>query len=215
MSKLSSILLLTSTLVITSINAVPSEMKNITINENLEIPTIIQEKIIDDIEYIKANSEPKVEFVSTISEDARGLLVETLEPEPEPEKDYVEIRVVASFYTGLEEENGDGLGGKNAIGGYLSKTSVAIPRHDELVTYGMEIEFERFSDGYMRDYNGQYLTRIADDTGNPKHIRVREDGVYRMDIYCPKLANEDKDQYWSRVNSYGKYETTAKVYLKK
>lgn len=64
----------------------------------------------------------------------------------------------------------------------------------------------------MEDYEGKYLIRIADDTGNPSHIRKMEDGTYRLDVFCPRLPNETDADYHKRVNAYGKTKTTIKVY---
>lgn len=194
------------------------------LNQNIVSPVSFEyENTLElmDEEYIARLEESQKEpynFISTISESIRGNLMvgEQKEVKKEEKKDYVMIDVIVSYYTSVEEENGNGLEGRNAIGGYLSNTSIAIPRVTEnsIVKYGSVIEFEDLGEAYMKDYNGKYLKRIADDCGSPKHIRIREDGVYRMDIYCPKFPNESKSQYIKRVNNYGKYKTTAKVYLK-
>lgn len=153
--------------------------------------------------------QSKKEFVSIFAEE----VLEEYEVEEVVyvEPDYVTINVVVSYYTGVEEENGKGYAGRNAIDGYLSSTSVAIPRNG-IIKYGMKLEFENLGEKYMKDYNGQFLERIADDCGSPQHIRVREDGIYRMDIYCPEIAGETEEQYKIRVNNYGKYETICKVF---
>lgn len=164
-----------------------------------------------EIEINTENTEQK-EFISIIAESALGY--EIVGDDKEEEKDYVTLDVIVSYYTSLPEENGVNYGGRNAIGGYLTNTSVAIPRTG-IIEYGMTLEFESMSEAYMKDYNGKYLTRVADDCGSPSHIRVREDGVYRIDIYCPKFSYESDSQYYRRVNNYGKHQTTCKVYLKK
>lgn len=197
------------------------------LNQNIVSPVSFeyenQLELMDE-EYMAKLEESKKEpynFISTISQSMNGELmigekVEIKEKKKEENKDYVTIDIIVSYYTSVEEENGNGLEGRNAIGGYLSNTSIAIPRVTEnsIVKYGSVIEFEDLGEAYMKDYNGKYLKRIADDCGSPKHIRIREDGVYRMDIYCQRLPNESRSQYIKRVNNYGKYKTTAKVYLK-
>lgn len=78
--------------------------------------------------------------------------------------------------------------------------------------FGTKIEFEQLAPQYMIDYDGEYMVRIADDTGNPNHIRKMEDGTYRLDVFCPKLPNETDTEYYDRVVAYGKTETKIKVY---
>lgn len=170
--------------------------------------TLINEKPIIEVEVEVEDKEES--FVSIFAEAMleEYEIVEEIYNEP----DYVTINVVVSYYTKLEEENGEGYAGRNAIDGYLSNTSVAIPRNG-IIEYGMKLEFEDLGVLYMADYDGQYLERIADDCGNPSHIRVREDGVYRIDIFCPELEGEIEEEYKARVNRYGKHETTCKVYL--
>lgn len=166
---------------------------------------------------IREEEKEVKEFVSIFAESVLDEYEIVTDPEIEDdtvkEEKYITLDVVVSYYTSLPEENGVNYGGRNAVGGYLSSTSIAIPRNG-IIKYGMTVEFESLGETYMKDYNGQYLTRIADDCGSPKHIRVREDGVYRMDIYCPKFSYESDEQYKARVNNYGKYRTTCKVYTK-
>ena len=175
----------------------------------------------DEIDvYEEAMKEDEIQFVSIMAESALdeytvvGDEEEEEVPVEENNEEYVEINVVVSYYTGVDDENG-GYEGMNALGGRLTETSIAIPRPREnsLVKYGTIIEFDDLGESYMNDYNGKHLTRIADDCGNVKHIRIREDGVYRMDIYCPRFKNESISEYKKRVTSYGKYSTTAKVLL--
>lgn len=119
---------------------------------------------------------------------------------------------IVSYYTYLPQETGSG-DGITASGKKVSSTSLAIPRKDDILKFGTIVEFDKLSDGYMKDYNGKYLTRIADDTGNPKNIRKVDDFTYRVDVFCPRLENETDEQYHKRVYSYGKTTTKIKVYL--
>lgn len=184
--------------------------------ENLDSEYLI-EPVVASVELTDTKQSTNTEyneFVSTIAEFALEMKEEERQKSNQiKKKNYIDIDVEVTYYTGLASENGSKNAGKNAIGGYLSNTSIAIPRKDDLVKYGTKIEFSNLGKKYMDDYNGKHLIRIADDCGRPKHIRVREDGVYRMDVYCPRIGNETDDEYWSRVDSYGKYKTTAKVYL--
>ena len=147
-------------------------------------------------EKVKINKEVKVtkeeEFVSTIAE------MMTM-PEEE-KKEYIEVKAICTFYTSLASCNGDNLG-LTASGKYLSNTSIAIPRKS--MPYGTKIEVEGIG------------TRYADDCGSTKHIRIMEDGTYRFDVYMPRIKGESDSQYKKRVVSYGKLETTAKIYYVK
>lgn len=198
---------------------------NITSSSPVPVHDIQQEeqvsvvRMIEDIESHKPEKEDDIEFISIMAEsvlDEYTIVGDEEEiPEQEDKEEYVEIDVIVSYYTSSADENG-GYTGMNALGGRLTETSVAIPRPKEnsLVQYGTVIEFDDLGEAYMDDYNGKHLTRIADDCGNVNHIRIREDGVYRMDIYCPRFKNESISEYKKRVISYGKYSTTAKVLLK-
>lgn len=127
------------------------------------------------------------------------------------EQEYNEYNAIVSYYTYLPECTGNGLG-ITASGVKVSETSVAIPRKDNVLKFGTKIEFVTLAPKYMEDYDGKYLTRIADDTGSPKYIRKMENGTYRLDVFCPKLPNETDKEYHKRVNSYGKTQTKIKVY---
>ena len=129
--------------------------------------------------------------------------------EEQEQESYIEKNAIVSYYTHLPDEGG-GLG-ITASGNKVSNTSVAIPRKDDLLNFGDTIIFEDLSPKYMADYDGQHLTRVADDTGNPKYIRKVDDNTYRLDVYCPKLPNETNLEYKKRVLSYGKTETKIKI----
>lgn len=127
------------------------------------------------------------------------------------EQEYNEYDAIVSYYTYLPECTGNGLG-ITASGVQVSETSVAIPRKDNILKFGTKIEFGTLAPKYMEDYDGKYLTRIADDTGSPKHIRKMGNGTYRLDVFCPRLPNETDKEYHKRVNSYGKTQTKIKVF---
>lgn len=119
--------------------------------------------------------------------------------EEEEENNYVEINVEISFYTALIEENSS-LGGIDAQGNTLTWGTIAVPRSVEL---GTKFEIE--------GYEG--TTFVARDRGSVKHIRIKEDGTYRIDLFCPRKQGESDTQYWERVNAYGKITRTAKMYI--
>lgn len=127
----------------------------------------------------------------------------------EEKKKEITKNVIVSYYTHLPDEGG-GLG-ITASGEKVSNTSVAIPRKDDLLQFGDTIIFETLSPKYMKDYNGQYLTRVADDTGNPRHIRKIDNNTYKLDVYCPKLPNETNSAYKKRVKEYGITNTRIKI----
>lgn len=113
-------------------------------------------------------------------------------------EEYIEVKAICTFYTSLESCNGSGNSGKNAVGGCLNKTSIAIPRNS--MPYGTVIEIDKIG------------TKVADDCGNGKYIKINEDGSYRFDIYVPRLHGENDKEYKERVLMIGKLETMAKIY---
>lgn len=117
----------------------------------------------------------------------------------EEEEEYVEIDVEISFYTALKEENSP-HGGVDAQGNPLIWSTIAVPRSVELGTL-FDI------DGY------EGTTFVARDRGSKKHIRIKEDGTYRIDMFIPRKSGENDREYWQRVNDYGKIKRKAKMYI--
>lgn len=117
----------------------------------------------------------------------------------EEEKKYIEIDVELSFYTSLIEEN-TSHGSVDAQGNPLEWGTIAVPRSIEL---GTKFDIE--------GYEG--TTFVARDRGSKKHIRIKEDGTYRIDMFVPRKDGEDDDTYWERVNNYGKVKRKAKMYI--
>ena len=126
------------------------------------------------------------------------LEAERLAKEQEAKKNGKTINIEISFYTDLIEENSH-LGGIDAQGNPLIWGTIAVPRSVELGT-----KFE------IKGYEG--TTFVARDRGSIKHIRIKEDGTYRIDMFIPRQNGEDDDQYWLRVNNLGKVKTTALMY---
>lgn len=176
----------------------------------------LEEKLNNGINVLSTNDDN----INVYSEEAEGhspSYSSHIEETPvvevfEEQTTYESIKVVVSYYTSLAGENG-GYAGLNAIGGELSETSIAIPRpnSNSLIQYGTVIEFDDLGEAYMEDYNGNHLTRVADDTGNPNHIYIKGDGTYRVDVFCPRLKGESDSEYKQRVLKYGKHRTTARV----
>lgn len=122
-----------------------------------------------------------------------------------------EVECELSFYTSLSECNSDINVGKTATG-YLKNTSIAIPRGS--MPYGSLVILEDLPNQLEGDYGANTIyERIADDCGSPSHIRIKNNGVYRFDVYCPRLESETETQYKSRINSYGKFKTKAKIII--
>ena len=114
-------------------------------------------------------------------------------------KEYVEIEVEITFYTSLIEEN-TSWGGVDAEGNPLIWGTLAVPRS---VALGTKFEIE--------GYEGTIFT--ARDRGGKNHIKIKENGTYRVDMFIPRNKNEDDNQYWKRVNDYGRITRTAKMYI--
>lgn len=115
----------------------------------------------------------------------------------EEEKNYKEVTVEISFYTDLTEENSS-LGGIDAQGNPLVWGTIAVPRE---VPLGTKFEIE----GYDNIF-------VARDRGSINHIRIKEDGTYRIDLFVPRKSGENNKSYWKRVNNYGKITRKAKIY---
>ena len=185
-------------------------------NVALSNSQILEEKLNNGINVMSNNADNIL--VNELSEEGhspspRYTIDKTQSVEVfEEQQNYESIEVVVSYYTSLAGENG-GYAGLNAIGGELSETSIAIPRpnSNSLIQYGTVIEFDDLGEAYMEDYNGNHLTRVADDTGNPNHIYIKGDGTYRVDVFCPRLKGESDSEYKQRVLKYGKHRTTARV----
>ena len=120
------------------------------------------------------------------------------EPVFEVEREFIEIDVELSFYTGLACENTP-LGAVDAQGNALIWGTIAVPR---TVSLGTEFSFDNYPD----------MIFTARDRGSVKHIRVTDKGVYRMDVYCPRKQGESDSAYYKRVNNYGKIKTKGKLY---
>lgn len=137
----------------------------------------------------------EINFESTISEMHKELLAQE-QRKIEEEKKYKEIDCEITFYTSLICENTK-YGSVDAMSNPLRWGTIAIPRDYKL---GTKFEFEGI-DG----------TFVGTDRGSKKHIRIKEDGVVRIDMFIPRKKGESDDQYYKRVNGYGRFKTKGKI----
>ena len=113
-------------------------------------------------------------------------------------KKYIEINCELSFYTTLNCENG--YGAVDAQGNSLKFGTIAIPRE---INLGTKFSFDYFGD----------MIFTGTDRGSKNHIRITENGIYRIDV-CIERPNGYSDyQYWEYVNNMGKIKTKGKMYL--
>lgn len=119
-----------------------------------------------------------------------------IEEEIEKDCNCYGIDVEMSFYTSLIEEN-TSYGSVDAQGNPLTFGTIAIPRDIALGT--------RLHINNVGDFVGR-------DRGSRKHIRIKEDGTWRIDVFIPRIKGETDNQYWRRVNNYGKVKERASVY---
>lgn len=172
----------------------PTEVSSETIRDDY-----MEGEIHNRIEEIGTQNVEEVEVVSTHAEfipievEEEVSKKDTKEVKPE----YRTVNCELTFYTDLAVCNGSNAG-KNAIGGYLSKTSIAIPRKS--MPFGTKIDL------------GEYGIRYADDVGSPKYIKIKDDGTYIFDVFMPRIKGESDKQYKDRIMSYGRVKTTAKIY---
>lgn len=114
-------------------------------------------------------------------------------------EEYIEIECELSYYTTLNCENG--YGAIDAQGNKLKFGTIAVPRS---IALGTEFSFDVFE--------GVRFTGA--DRGSKKHIRITDDGIYRMDVCIERNKGETDAQYWNRVNNMGKTKTKGKMYIK-
>ena len=106
------------------------------------------------------------------------------------------IDIECSFYTNLFEENGTHC--KDALGNLLTFGCVAIPYELDL---GTKLEIDLYPN----------TTFIGNDRGSKKHIRITEDGTYRIDVFIPRQYGESEFEYLTRVNNMGKVKTIGRI----
>ena len=169
------------------------------LSENMEshIKTRTTEESKTETNEIKLRSvEPQVEFVSVKQENVVEVIEET----------YEEIQCELTFYTDLYSCNGSD-NKLTASGTILNSKTVAVPRKKgstkPVFQFGTKIVIEGIGE------------RIVEDTGNPKYLKIKEDGTYILDVYVPRNKGESDNAYKKRVLGMGRVTTTAKVYIDK
>lgn len=166
---------------------------------------IVRESMQNGIACDNTKEEEKeiVNFVSIHQEGAKGEIVENTK-EDAVEKDYIEIRCELTFYTSLASCCGDS-DCLTASGVEVNPLTLAVPRKDNskkpVFPFGTKVVI----DGYGE--------KIVQDTGNPKYLKIKEDGTYIFDVYVPREQSESDEQYRQRVLEMGRVESKAKVYL--
>ena len=106
------------------------------------------------------------------------------------------IDIECSFYTSTLIENG--THGKDALGNTLTFGCVAIPYE---LSLGTKLEIDIYPN----------TTFVGNDRGSKKHIRITENGTYRIDIFIPRQYGESDYIYLNRVNNMGKVKTTGRI----
>lgn len=179
--------------------------------ENNLTATIDGKEIVLDDTPTTITTEDTTDTVTTEEEKDDVKIEKTKQIEKPLSTNYKEFNAIVSYYTYLPSSTGSGSG-ITANGNKVSETSLAIPRNDDILRYGVKVEFDYLAPQYMIDYDGKYLTRIADDTGSPKHIRKIDNNTYKLDVFCPRLPKESDDSYHKRVYGYGITKTKMKIF---
>lgn len=178
-------------------NLIPlSNSENVIVDVRQVVPFAKIEEELEEFAGInesKLEQDIKAEEAKKKAEEEAKRKAEEAKKKAEEDAKKKKKNVILTFYTDLESENGKGLSGRNAINGYLSSSSIAAPKD---IPFGTKIE--------LADYG----TRYVDDRGGSK-IRVLEGGTIRLDVFVPRIAGEDDNKYWQRVNNMGVVETTA------
>lgn len=130
------------------------------------------------------------------AEQANKAMKDRYEIEEVKHEKWIDIDLEISFYTDLACENGQG--NVDAMGNELKWGTIAADRD---LSKGTKFKIE--------GYDGTIFT--ATDVGNPNHIRITNDGVYRIDMFIPRKDGEDGDSYYERVNNYGKIKRKGKI----
>lgn len=138
-----------------------------------------------------------VNDINQMAIDRRNI-IEPIQQHEQEEKKYIEIQAVLSFYSTLNEENGQGS--IDAQGNELKYGTIAIPRSIEL---GTKFQFDYFGDKIF----------TGTDRGSEKHIRIDDNGIYRIDVCIERPQGYSDSQYWQYVNDMGKIETKGKMFI--
>lgn len=120
------------------------------------------------------------------------------------ENDMYEIKIELTYYTSLAICNGSNSG-LTASGVPLNENTIAVPRKKgstrPIVPFGTKIYIEGIG------------VKIAEDTGNPNYIKVKDDGTWIIDVYVPRNKGENDKEYHRRIMQMGRTQTEGIVYL--
>ncbi|MCD3321124.1 hypothetical protein G8V07_12470 [Clostridium botulinum D/C] len=92
------------------------------------------------------------------------------------------FNIVASHYSGREEENGKGRAYRNALGKALTYQTIAVPRN---IPLGSLIK--------LIDNEGNSYIKIALDYGSTKHIRWIDSNTMKVDVCKPYASRKEID----------------------
>ena len=146
------------------------------------------------ITFLFTNVNTYAETIDTIQMSKDRYEIE----ETKEEREYKEITCCLSFYTTLNSENG--YGAIDAQGNKLKFGTIAIPRS---IPLGTQFQFDYFGD----------VVFTGTDRGSTKHIRITDEGVYRIDVCIERPYGYSDSQYWQYVNNMGKVTTKGKMFI--
>ena len=163
---------------------------------------VIVDEVMEEVSITRTieNEVIEVDFESTVAEMHKEQLKieKELYKKEEAKKEYIEVDCEITFYTSLLCENTK-YGAVDAQSNPLKWGTIAIPRDYEL---GTKFEF----DGISGTFTGT-------DRGSKKHIKIKSNGVVRVDMFVPRNKGESDDNYYRRVNSYGRFKTKGRILI--
>lgn len=187
-------------------NTITAQTQKSTNNNHTSAIVFLEEHMADKnqdiIEYMDSLNQTRKELNNTL-ELEHEVNIKKEQIQKTQEKDYKEVTLTLTFYTGLESENGKGMAYMNARGGKLiANQSIAVPRD---IPFGSVLEIE----GYNK--------RTVDDRGSKKYIKWLNDDKTHMkvDLYIARNKGESDKKYWKRVSDMGVIkDVKAKLYIK-
>lgn len=171
---------------------ITASSSNLIVGENMEetnITRTIEEEVVQEVDFKSTVAEMHIEQLKIEKELSKKEI---------PEKEYIEIDCEITFYTSLLCENTQ-YGAVDAQSNPLKWGMIAIPRDYEL---GTKFEF----DGIDGTFTGT-------DRGSKKSIRIKNDGVIRIDMFIPRNKGESDSAYYQRVNNYGRFKTKGRILI--
>ena len=123
----------------------------------------------------------KIEFEQKKAEEEQLTKQKELEEQKKNEPQWQEY--IVSYYTGLDEENFEGCGGRNCLNKPLERGMIA----NNSLPLGTKIFLDN-----------DYGTRTVQDRGSS-----RFNDSNRIDLYVERWSGESKEQWKKRAESYG------------